>query len=135
MQPKKKTEPMGITALYCRLSRDDGTDGDSNSVANQKRLLTQKARELGLGNTKFYVDDGYTGREDLIPAEAAGGHGKPRAWPGGFPYCHPEVHADGHADRAAAAGADRPDRRVRDRGHRQESHPAGGDPLPLCGLY
>ena len=61
MQPKKKTEPMGITALYCRLSRDDGTDGDSNSVANQKRLLTQKARELGLGNTKFYVDDGYTG--------------------------------------------------------------------------
>ena len=34
MQPKKKTEPMGITALYCRLSRDDGTDGDSNSVAN-----------------------------------------------------------------------------------------------------
>ena len=61
MHPKKKTEPIGITALYCRLSRDDGTDGDSNSVANQKRLLTQKARELGLGNTKFYVDDGYTG--------------------------------------------------------------------------
>ena len=61
MQPKKKTEPIGITALYCRLSRDDGTDGDSNSVANQKKLLTQKARDLGLGNTKFYVDDGYTG--------------------------------------------------------------------------
>ena len=61
MQPKKKKESVGITALYCRLSRDDGVDGDSNSVANQKRLLTQKARELGLGNTKFYVDDGYTG--------------------------------------------------------------------------
>ena len=60
MQPKKK-EQTGITALYCRLSRDDGTDGDSNSVANQKRLLCQKAKELGLGNTKFYVDDGYTG--------------------------------------------------------------------------
>ena len=60
MQPKKK-EQTGITALYCRLSRDDGTDGDSNSVANQKRLLNQKAKELGLGNTKFYVDDGYTG--------------------------------------------------------------------------
>ena len=41
MQPKKK-EQTGITALYCRLSRDDGTDGDSNSVANQKRLLNQK---------------------------------------------------------------------------------------------
>ena len=61
MQPKKKKEQTGITALYCRLSRDDGTDGDSNSVANQKRLLNQKAKELGLGNTKFYVDDGYTG--------------------------------------------------------------------------
>ena len=61
MQPKKKKEQTGITALYCRLSRDDGTDGDSNSVANQKRLLLQKAKELGLGNTKFYVDDGYTG--------------------------------------------------------------------------
>ena len=60
MQPKKK-EQIGIAALYCRLSRDDGTDGDSNSVANQKRLLQQKAKELGLGNTKFYVDDGYTG--------------------------------------------------------------------------
>ena len=60
MQPKKK-EQTGITALYCRLSRDDGADGDSNSVANQKRLLSQKAKEMGLGNTKFYVDDGYTG--------------------------------------------------------------------------
>ena len=60
MQPKKK-EQTSITALYCRLSRDDGADGDSNSVANQKRLLTQRAKEMGLGNTKFYVDDGYTG--------------------------------------------------------------------------
>ena len=60
MQPKKK-EQTGITALYCRLSRDDGADGDSNSVSNQKRLLTQKAKEMGLGNTRFYVDDGYTG--------------------------------------------------------------------------
>lgn len=61
MQPKNKKEQIGITALYCRLSRDDGMDGDSNSVANQKRLLSQKARELGLANTKYYVDDGYTG--------------------------------------------------------------------------
>lgn len=61
MQPKTKKEPIGITALYCRLSRDDGMDGDSNSVANQKRLLSQKAKEMGLSNTKYYVDDGYTG--------------------------------------------------------------------------
>ena len=35
MQSKKNKEQAGITALYCRLSRDDGTEGDSNSVANQ----------------------------------------------------------------------------------------------------
>ena len=61
MQSKKKQEQLGITALYCRLSRDDGTDSESNSIANQKRLLSQKAKESGLSNTKYYVDDGYTG--------------------------------------------------------------------------
>ena len=52
---------MGITALYCRLSRDDGMEGDSNSIANQKRLLSKYAKENGFSNTKYYVDDGYTG--------------------------------------------------------------------------
>ena len=47
--------------MYCRLSRDDGAEGDSNSVANQKRMLTKYAKENGFGNTRFYVDDGYTG--------------------------------------------------------------------------
>lgn len=61
MQPKKKKEQLGLTALYCRLSRDDGAEGDSNSVANQKRLLQKYAKENSLGNTRFYVDDGYTG--------------------------------------------------------------------------
>lgn len=61
MQSKKKKENIGITALYCRLSRDDGAEGDSNSVANQKRMLTKFAKENGFGNTRFYVDDGYTG--------------------------------------------------------------------------
>ena len=59
MQSNK--DNIGITALYCRLSRDDGTDSESNSIANQKRLLSQKSKELNLTNTKFYVDDGYTG--------------------------------------------------------------------------
>ena len=36
----KQTENIGITALYCRLSRDDGTEGDSNSIANQKEKVT-----------------------------------------------------------------------------------------------
>lgn len=61
MQSKKKQDKAGITALYCRLSRDDGMDGESNSIVNQKTLLSQKAKEKGLTDTKFYVDDGYTG--------------------------------------------------------------------------
>lgn len=60
MQSNKK-ESIGITAIYCRLSRDDGMEGDSNSVANQKKLLMKYAKENNLTNTKFYVDDGYTG--------------------------------------------------------------------------
>ena len=60
MQPKKNNK-IGIMALYCRLSRDDGMDGESNSIVNQKTLLSQKAKEKGLTDTKFYVDDGYTG--------------------------------------------------------------------------
>lgn len=43
MQPKTKKDKIGITALYCRLSRDDGMDGESNSIVNQKNLLLQKA--------------------------------------------------------------------------------------------
>lgn len=38
MQSKKKQDNVGITALYCRLSRDDGAEGDSNSVANQELI-------------------------------------------------------------------------------------------------
>lgn len=61
MQSKKKKEQVGITALYCRLSRDDGMEGDSNSVMNQKRLLQKYAKEYHLENPRYYVDDGYTG--------------------------------------------------------------------------
>ena len=60
MQSKNKNQ-IGIAALYCRLSRDDGTESESNSIGNQKKLLSQKAKEMGLTNTKYYVDDGYTG--------------------------------------------------------------------------
>ncbi len=56
-----QSDNFGITAIYCRLSRDDGTESESNSIGNQKKLLSQKAKELKLTNTKFYVDDGYTG--------------------------------------------------------------------------
>lgn len=61
MQPNTKKGSSGITALYCRLSRDDGTESESNSISNQKLLLQQKAKEYGLSNTRCYVDDGFTG--------------------------------------------------------------------------
>lgn len=50
-----------ITALYCRLSRDDELQGDSNSIKNQKAILSKYAQEKGFFNTQFYVDDGYSG--------------------------------------------------------------------------
>ena len=50
-----------ITALYCRLSRDDESQGDSNSIVNQKAYLSRYAKEHGFRNTEFFVDDGYTG--------------------------------------------------------------------------
>ena len=61
MQSNNKRKTNGITALYCRLSRDDGMDGDSNSISNQKKLLSRYAKDRGFENTKYYVDDGYTG--------------------------------------------------------------------------
>ena len=50
-----------ITALYCRLSRDDELSGDSNSIVNQKEILSAYAKKHGFSNIKFYVDDGFSG--------------------------------------------------------------------------
>ena len=50
-----------ITALYCRLSQDDGREGESNSISNQKEILAQFARANGFHNTMFFVDDGISG--------------------------------------------------------------------------
>lgn len=50
-----------ITALYCRLSRDDDLEGDSNSIKNQKAILSKYAQDKGFCNASFYVDDGYSG--------------------------------------------------------------------------
>ena len=44
-----------ITALYCRLSRDDELSGDSNSIKNQKAILQKYADDNGLKNTVFYI--------------------------------------------------------------------------------
>jgi len=50
-----------ITALYCRLSQDDGREGQSNSISNQKEYLMKYAKDNHFKNPQFYVDDGYTG--------------------------------------------------------------------------
>lgn len=50
-----------ITALYCRLSRDDDYHGDSLSIKNQKEMLTDYALANSFENHEFYVDDGYSG--------------------------------------------------------------------------
>ena len=50
-----------ITALYCRLSRDDELTGDSNSIVNQKAILSKYAKENHFSNPLFFVDDGYSG--------------------------------------------------------------------------
>ena len=50
-----------ITALYCRLSRDDELQGDSNSIKNQKAILQKYADDNGFTDTAFFVDDGYSG--------------------------------------------------------------------------
>ena len=50
-----------ITAIYCRLSRDDELTGDSNSIVNQKAILKKYAQEQGFRNIQSFVDDGYSG--------------------------------------------------------------------------
>lgn len=50
-----------ITALYCRLSQDDGREGESNSISNQKDILLAYARKNKLPNPQFFVDDGISG--------------------------------------------------------------------------
>ncbi len=50
-----------IAALYCRLSHDDELSGDSNSIINQKQILSDYAEKHGLNKYKFYVDDGISG--------------------------------------------------------------------------
>ena len=56
-----------ITALYCRLSRDDELEGESNSITTQKKILTKYAEDNGFENCKFYIDDGITGTTSKRP--------------------------------------------------------------------
>lgn len=57
----KQLENDKITALYCRLSRDDELSGESNSIKNQKLILSKYAQDNKFQNIRFFVDDGYSG--------------------------------------------------------------------------
>ena len=61
MKQSSKNPTMGTAALYCRLSRDDNMDTESNSISNQKKILQKAAKEKGYTDTLFFVDDGITG--------------------------------------------------------------------------
>ena len=56
-----KQQTNRITALYCRLSKDDLLKGDSMSIQHQKDMLSKYAEENGFSFTSYYVDDGYSG--------------------------------------------------------------------------
>ena len=58
---RQQTSGALITALYCRLSRDDELQGESNSISNQKRILETYCRDHNLLNWQFFVDDGWSG--------------------------------------------------------------------------
>jgi DNA invertase Pin-like site-specific DNA recombinase len=56
-----KKQNSNTAAIYLRLSRDDELEGESNSIANQRRLLNKMAAEYGYRKTEEFVDDGVTG--------------------------------------------------------------------------
>ena len=55
------TYPDNITALYARLSQEAALDGESNSIANQKKILLKYATNNGFPNLTFFIDDGISG--------------------------------------------------------------------------
>ena len=61
MKQSSKKISTGTAALYCRLSRDDNMDSESNSIQNQKIILQKAAKDKGYADTIFFVDDGITG--------------------------------------------------------------------------
>lgn len=57
-----------ITALYCRLSRDDEQNTESGSISNQKKLLSNYAIKHHMFNTMYFIDDGWLGTNFDRPA-------------------------------------------------------------------
>ena len=61
MKQSSKKHELGTAALYCRLSRDDNMDSESNSIQNQKIMLEGFCHERGFPIYEIYTDDGYSG--------------------------------------------------------------------------
>ncbi len=60
--PQADAPPLWRPALYLRLSREDGDKAESDSIANQRALLSEfTAGEEGFSEPAYYYDDGYTG--------------------------------------------------------------------------
>lgn len=55
------------TAIYCRLSRDDGMEQDSSSIQTQKEMLTRYCHENGFTPYQLYIDDGWSGTNSERP--------------------------------------------------------------------
>ena len=51
------------TALYMRLSSDDGGVNESDSIVHQRQILTQYAHDHGFSSIMEFVDDGYSGAD------------------------------------------------------------------------
>lgn len=64
----KQSDKGKITALYCRLSRDDENEGVSGSIKNQTEILQQYAAENSFKNTRLFIDDGFSGTTFNRPA-------------------------------------------------------------------
>ena len=57
MKQSSKKHELGTAALYCRLSRDDNMDSESNSIQNQRKILQKAANDKGYTDTIFFVDE------------------------------------------------------------------------------
>ena len=61
-------QPKYNTALYLRLSKDDGTMSESSSIQTQKEMLTRYCRENGFAISQIYIDDGWSGTNTNRPS-------------------------------------------------------------------
>ena len=64
----RKENKIYEVGMYCRLSKDDGTDNESASIATQKSILTDYVKKQGWHLAKTYVDDGYSGTNFQRPS-------------------------------------------------------------------